>query len=378
MPPAIIYLSRPLSNNLDEGSKNLVYYLAQHIQHRISVFTTSDFHLSLPPHIKKIKLPVSSASKIVDESKGLKVKLMLFTALWRSEKRSIVHSFYTLSPLNAFALLIITKLKAFTIVLNIPAFKIKHQNNIFINMLLKKTFRINVLTNYTKKLLEKYSFKVFIIPPYIDPQRFHERSSKDIQEIKSEMKITSPFIVIYPGEYGRVNANEAIVQIIQEVQLNSPDILFILACRLKHKRDKAIENNIKSKLASNNVLFLNTVDQFGNLLAISDLCLFPIHMLSGEKVELPLVLLESITSNIPIMISNTKPLDEIFIGKDGLIVNTINEYVSLINKMYDDSAYHQKHRNLSKELKEHYTSLTIIKKYDNMYNKIINQSEIYG
>lgn len=364
----IFILSRPLSNILDEGSKNLVYYLCKNSDQKYIVPVEKNFTLELPESITISPIPFDIDKKYVESSKSIWIKLFLIWQLLKISKYGTIHVFFTVTNLNSIILLIFNLLFKKKIILNLPTIKENSMNSFFIKFLFIRSSKVVVMSTFSKNKLKEFKNKTIIIPPLIDDKKYFPPKKIRIKELKVKLNIESPFVVIIPGEYGRLNMNENIVDIISTVNSQIKDCLFILSFRLKNETDKGLENEIKNYLKGCNVLFLNTVNNYDEYCAISNLAIFPAKSMEG-KFDLPLSLVELMAMGIPVLHTNIEPLNELYENKEHVCLSCdANSFSLKIKSIIEDKKLNESL--IDKTLKESMRFLpgTIINKYAEVYD----------
>ena len=365
----IIFFSRPLSNILDEGNKRLVYSIVRHLNIPATIFTTSDFSLPLSPQTLVAKLKNTFNTTFVDQSKSLGVKLKLFWALVKQNSGSILHIYFLPTRWTSIAIRILAFFKQFRIFISPHNVTQTDLCASSVKALYQKAEKITVLTNFSKNnLIEQgiESKKITKILPFIDQKQFPSPSTECIQRLRNDLQITDHFTVIFPGDYQLINSTQNIVNIVKHVHAKDPSIVFIMACRLKNKKDQEMEEEIRQTLSTHNIHFINTVNNFHEYIAISHAAIFPVDTMA-KKFDLPLALLECLLFNLPIIVKDTQPLPEIFNNGDGLIVNNPHAFADAILKLSKQDHFYQHHKHVSEHLKNIYTDKAIIDQHHALY-----------
>jgi glycosyltransferase involved in cell wall biosynthesis len=368
MNQSIYILSRPLSNILDEGSKNLVYYLCLNTNHSLSVVTENSFELKLSPSVTTYKLDFEVDKENVENSRSLKVKIHLIKRLFQARKINTVHCFFTITPLNAFILLMVRFFYRVRVVVTIPAFPIAFENNFLIKRVMRKAECVVVMTNDTSKLIKRFTDKVQVIPPLVDDNKYFPMAESLILELKKKLGITAEFTVIIPGEYGRLDMNENSVKIVKETNKRHPEVLFIFSFRLKTGQDKIIENKIKKRLIGCSVLFLNTINNYHEYASIADISVFPANSMDG-KFDLPLALVELMCSGVPVFHSDIPKLNELYKTQVDQFALRRNEvYVEKISQCFTQREAFKRYKEVTLREAVRFSPEKVTKQYDLIYN----------
>lgn len=364
----IFILSRPLSNVLDEGSKNLVYYLCKNSSKNYIVTVEKKFTLQLPQNIIKIPFLDDINKNYVESSKSNKVKIFLIKELFKIQKYETIHVFFTITKINALVLLFFNVFFQKKIILSLPVVKSDTIDNYFIKKLLKNSSKIVVMSNYSKKILNNFENNTINIAPLVDDNKYYPYPLHLKVKLKENLSINlSSFIIIIPGEYGRLKMNENMINIIKHINKLNKDCLFILSFRLKNKDDKKTEIEVKKALENCNVLFLNTVNNYHEYCAISDLAIFPAKSMEG-KFDLPLALVELMAMGIPVLHSDIAPLNELYKEKQTfcLPANSTSFSKKIIALLEDEEEYN-KSVEITLNEAERFKPKEVIKKYSKIY-----------
>jgi phosphatidylinositol alpha-1,6-mannosyltransferase len=174
--------------------------------------------------------------------------------------------------------------------------------------------RIVALSEWTRGQLLRIGVRdhvVRVIPPCAaEPFRDSgPRASRE--EVRARLDVGDGPLIVYPGDL-HVSSGAA------TVALAAPDVLravpgarFVFACRKKNA-EAAYEIGLRAALRGLEpfVRIAGDVDDMHALLAAADVIAFPVDDLYG-KVDLPIVLLESMALGKPLVLASGGPLDEL-------------------------------------------------------------------
>jgi glycosyltransferase involved in cell wall biosynthesis len=132
-------------------------------------------------------------------------------------------------------------------------------------------------------------------------------------------------LVLYAGDYQFSNAASVCVKALPAM-LAGNDARFVFACRVKQEKSRQVEAALKLEVQAlglaGRVSFFNEVADMEGLAAAVTLQVQPADSLYA-KMDLPLVLLESLREAVPVVVSDYGPLPEVLAGRDaGLVVPT--------------------------------------------------------
>ena len=367
----VFILSRPLSNTLDEGSKNLVYYLSKSATEKVRVFAENDFSLFLPSNVNTIRIKVYGNSLYVESSRSYAVKFSLLREVLKFWKYKTLHAFFTLTKINVLVLLFSKFVLRKNLIVNIPAIPQNSFDSIFLKLLLRKTDHIIVLSDFSYRKIIGFNKNVTKVPPIIDPTKYRPADKPAIIAARNKLNIKSSFVVIIPGEYGRLNMNENLVEIIKSVHKSDPNVLFILSFRLKISEDLYIQEKIKKKLKGNNVLFINTVPNYHEYAIAADISIFPAKNMEG-KFDLPLALVELMSMGKPVLHTDIAPLNELYYSKkDFCLPDRPESFTQKIIELNQDKQLYSSLSQKTMQEAERFLPENVIPFYDSIYEKHI-------
>lgn len=195
-----------------------------------------------------------------------------------------------------------------------------------VNILNKLHFfdRIVVSSDYMKKVLSNMGFQnVVRIYPSVDLKRFQPAENNGDTFWHKRLNLDHNPVVLYAGNYNPVHGIYDIEKAIPAVLKSISNVKFIFACRSYFKqqfdeRDRFVKR-IKQNSYSESVCLLETVNSIKELLLTADILLFPMRKVQA-KSAIPIIILEALALEIPIVITDIPPMNEIMKEKVGLFV----------------------------------------------------------
>ncbi len=363
----ILILSRPLSNILDEGSKNLVYYICKYTKQELSVIVEKNFNLVLPKNITKITLNKNIDKTQVGHSHSMLIKFFIIKQILKFWSYSTIHTFFSLTKANVLILLFTKIVLRKNIIANIPTIDKKAENSKIVQLFLRKIDKIIVISEYSLNKIKKYNNNVIKIPPIVDTERFQTKTEEQKSFIKKKLNINRKFVIIVPGEYSRLQMIDNLVKIVNEVGEVADDVLFIFSFRLLFKTDFEKQNELKKRIKHHNVLFINTVQNYEEYAIASDLGLFPVTNMEG-KFDLPLALVELIVLGIPVIHTNIEPLNELYPDNELFCIAPDMFVVKLLDVKNNFNLLTKLKTMTTKRLKT-YQPLSVIPQYETIYKQ---------
>lgn len=153
------------------------------------------------------------------------------------------------------------------------------------------------------------------IPP-IEPVPFEARSPLLRQDFGLDPDRP---VVLFPGDYSFGGAAETVADAALRLGPDGP-ATWVFACRPKRHECARVERAIRQRLAGlgdSRVRFFGTVPRIRDLIAASDVVVMPAAS-TFAKMDLPLVLLESMALGRPVIVSDRPPLVEVVANGGGI------------------------------------------------------------
>ena len=171
--------------------------------------------------------------------------------------------------------------------------------------------RVVALSEWTRgKLLQAGvpDSVVRVIPPCVrEPAPRHTPS-----EVRAALEVGDGPLIVYPGDLHVSSGAATVALAVGEVLRAVPGARFVFACRDKGRDVASYEAGLREALRGleEYVRIAGRVDDMHGLLAAADVVAFPVDDLYG-KVDLPIVLLESMALGTPLVLASGGPLDEL-------------------------------------------------------------------
>jgi glycosyltransferase involved in cell wall biosynthesis len=121
-------------------------------------------------------------------------------------------------------------------------------------------------------------------------------------------------MVLFPGDYEFSRAAETVSRTVPLLAETHPRITVVFACRIKRPPSIAIRDRIKREIAATGagerVCFLDKVDDMAAFVGSADVVIMPSESLFA-KMDVPLVLLEAMSQQVPLVLADVPPLNEL-------------------------------------------------------------------
>ncbi|MAG47639.1 hypothetical protein CL617_03460 [archaeon] len=346
----ILLITRPLSPPWNEGGKNLAYNLARNINnHKIHILVREDFNESLSENIIPHKVFPSEEKFNLSYLEKLKVFLFLLEI----KDIDVFHFIYTPERYSSFINRILIKLKKVKSIQTLPTRIEKILN-------LKRLIfadKIVTISEFTKnKLLENKIKNVVKINTGIDVDYF-----KPIKKINSNKTI-----ILIPMELENKKSRILVLKLIRELK-NIKNVLFHLVYRHKDEinEEKYIKNFLLNLESAKNVSFKKNKD-IRQLISNADFVFYP-RVNTEKKHEIPMILLECMAMEKPIIIWDIPPFNEI-IDNEGIKVKSFIESKEAIIKLIENKKLRESYGKLSrKKVIKDFNIKDTTKEYEKLY-----------
>ncbi|MBD3300167.1 MAG: glycosyltransferase [Candidatus Moranbacteria bacterium] len=382
-PKNILMATRPICLPWDEASKNFAWELSKRLNS-----SKRRFHLLTYRHLPYTFLNIFEHSIYKNPSLQLsnkeKLRLLKFL-LFNNQKLDILHFLFTPSPLTT---KIIKKLilprykfgrKESEAVKTIQTVATLNFQAIGRENVRDYLFADQIITHSksTKKSLNKLGLKnVTHIYPGIDVQKFKSQPKSKFLQKKLGISYRDR-VILYTGEYLRLEAVDIIVKAFQILSPKFNNLKLILACRIKSSEDESkkeeVDLRFKKLGLSQKVIYLETFGEIDKLYNLSSIFIFPVKKMTG-KFDIALTILEAMACEIPTIIADTGALKEVVQEKDAAIIlkeKTANELADQIKNILINRSLEAKLKTKArKNIENHFNINECVKKYRKIYDKI--------
>lgn len=367
----ILFATRPIAPPWDESSKNMVFEIAKRLESFPSTLLTfkKANGMPTPPNVtwKRIYSPMASHVIPLDQK-------LVFLAAIINDTASIIHFYFSPEVLSSRVIRFIKKFKKGVFLQTIPT---PIKNTADPNKLIFGD-EIVVQSRHTLAFLKNRGVKnVSCIYPGVDTNRFHpDVSSRELRRrlnIGAEQKV-----ILYPGHY-YLGCNRDIVEAISRLTRRYSNLKFILACRITHSSEYRLKqtmlDDLEREKVMDRVIVLQTVENMPELLSASDIVLFPPRIMT-RKSDIPLVLLEALSMEKPIVITDAPPLPEIMKDDVGETV-PLGDPEALskgVGRLLDDPELTKIKGRRGRELvRREFDIRASVSKYHNLYHAILRR-----
>jgi glycosyltransferase involved in cell wall biosynthesis len=176
------------------------------------------------------------------------------------------------------------------------------------------TDRVVALSRDTADKLEAAGVdraRIRLVRPGIEP--LERASAEDRAAIRAKYGIAaSGPAIVFPGDYEFSSAAATVASAAPSLLGAFPDAVLVFACRLKTDAARAKQDAIARELAAfgDRIKYVNVAPDMPRLIGAADLAILPAESLYA-KMDVPLVLLEAMSQEVPLVVANVAPLAEL-------------------------------------------------------------------
>jgi glycosyltransferase involved in cell wall biosynthesis len=184
-----------------------------------------------------------------------------------------------------------------------------------------------VVSEHTHRRLKAHGIpNVFRVHPPLEVERLRPRQPTAPEALARELRLGDR-AVLYPAHYGEKNGIREIIYAFARLRRSpeTEDAVLVLACRYHPWQDAEAEKRKVLKQAaevgiSNSIRVLDYVTDMPALISACALTALVPEKLSG-KMDLPLVILESLALGRPVVVADRAPMSEALLGEGGYAVS---------------------------------------------------------
>lgn len=368
----VLLVTRPIAPPWDEASKNFAYFIAKNIQGTEINLMTKGILAELPPSVKQN--PVYTTAEIAEFNLEQKVRSLFFQFKSRG-KFDINHYFFTPTRLNSFLIKNLLTSKKTKIIQTIATLR----EDLWSDSDLKNLLFGDLIITYSehaKNKLASLGFKnATRIYPGIDIEKYVP-TTKDMRTLSAFGLSASDYVIMYPGEYVRLGATDDIIATLPDLFEKIPNAKFVFACRVKNEQDAQKKEAVIELLKQNGILekvvFSDTFADMPKLFNLADVIVFPVRDMFG-KFDVPLVVIEAMACEKPIIISDLPILQEFSNAGNSVIIKTgdFQQFVSANVELFQNES---RREGLGKAARkyavENFDIRNVAKQYEEVYKNL--------
>jgi phosphatidylinositol alpha-1,6-mannosyltransferase len=363
---SVLLVSKPVVPPWDDSGKNLVRDLASHLSdvdcHVMSRVGTEP----LSSHC--VMEPVYSVSGRL--SPGLTQQLQVLKRLLKPDRQEIYHFFYAPNPRTstvAKAVLAVKRRRTVHTICSFPAREEGIRSLFFAD-------RNVVLSRHTLYRLSRAGVRNLIhIPPCVP-------LSAPVSDVRKRhacesLGLTRRPYVLFAGDFEFSNAGEVCLAALPAM-LKQTDVDFVFAVRGKGAgsavRKEQLQQAVARESWGDRVHFPSQAEDMPALIAAAVAQVLPVDTLFA-KMDVPLVLLESLREGVPIVVSDFGPLPELLDEPVGLKipVGDADALAEAVVRLVQDESLRDEMGQAGRELvAKTYSPAGMARRYEEIYNEL--------
>jgi len=378
----ILLLTRPICPPWDEASKNFAYVLAQNIKdtemHLLTCAENGDSISTWRSNLQNVVCHDIYTSSRWDWGQKNRAYLFLIKELFFKKGRNIniLHSFFTPTKLNVFALKLLIGQKKIKTIQTLATLR----DDLYSDEHIKKIIYADLIitySDYAREKLEKMGFKnVKRIYPGIDLSEYSPREKN--KELMERYKIKpDDFVINFTGEYARLGAIDDVVESFTDLAKQHNDFHLQLALRIKNQKDadkkQKVIKRLKNSRCLGRVSFLDDGNyKMPDVYNLCDISIFPVQDMAG-KFDIPLAVIEAMACGKPVIASNLERLRYFLNNENSILIPPGNREVLKENILYLFNNPEKKY-DLAKKgiefVRENFDIMKIVKEYEEVYKNL--------
>ncbi len=370
--PRVLFVSKPVVPPWNDGSKNLVRDVATHLRRsRPTVLASnghSDLGSDLGPHVATESIYPDAGSFSPSLASNARVAARLFSG----DPHDVWHFVSAPTPLSAAVAHIARR-----------AWRLRGWRGAIVQTIASapRSFdprwifgdAVVVLSEYTRGRLLAAGFdsvrrRLEVIPPCARAPR--TLAHADRRRLREQYELGDGPIITYPGDYEISTGAQTFARAIPTIASSVDRATFVFACRKKTPRagdaQAHVERIIAARGLSARTRHLGEVVDMGELLGISDVVVFPVDDLYG-KVDIPLVLLEAMALEIPIVVASRGPLEALAFAPAVAPSDSDGLARSVVGLLADSALARRTGADGRHQYEAHYTPAVVAAAYDDLY-----------
>jgi len=220
----------------------------------------------------------------------------------------------------------------------------------------------------TRLLAHAPARRIEVIPPPVP--MLHPRTHAEKENVRERLLLPEGGpLYVYPGDIELGGGAEHVARMVEPLVRSEPDAIVVFAYRAKTPRAAGVARELEQRLPARHVRLCETLPDVLALIERADAVLFPVEDLWG-KVDMPIVLLESMRLGVPVVVLARGPLSEIA-GALSLPSPEPESWVRLLTLLRREPGYAESVREAGKlyVAREH-DARVVARRYEELYVEV--------
>ncbi len=369
--PIIFFATRPIGPPWDEASKNLVYKISGRLTAYSSVLlgykNEPDLKIASNVRVKKI-YPRTDDRRVSPAQKFCFLIAFLFS------RADVYHFYFTPELYSSFIFKIIKKFKPGKY---LQTFATPIENPERIPKLVFGD-AIVVQSDHSLKQLRDQHVQPAPSRIYIGVDTDSIAPAGDVSGLRQELKYApTDKVILYAGNY-YLGCNEILAESILSLLSRRRNLRFIFACRISQPKDLESKQRLKTFFETNGIAdritFFDTAKNIHSLMSLCDVHIFPATIMVG-KADIPLVLLETLALEKPVIVSDIPPLNEIMKDDVGELVppGNVPRLVKAVETLLEDDTLRRAKGKRGRQMALREFGLeNYVRQYEKIYQRLLD------
>jgi glycosyltransferase involved in cell wall biosynthesis len=299
---------------------------------------------------------------------------LLFYFLCNSPEIDIYHFLFVPTLITSLFFSLIVRLRRLKTIQTIPCLYRQNLSSELASLLFFGD-KLVTLSDWTEQKLYSLGLKnTFCINAGINTQMF--KPPEDKSSVRKKFHFPdNKVVVLFSGELSRLGSLEIMLSVTRKVLKTNEKIHMVYASPTRKPKDKVARRRAykfvcRHKLEKS-VTFLGDVKDFSSLLKACDLLLFPVSSMMG-KIDTPLTILEAMASELPVILTDIPPLNEMLRADAGVAIMGKDKktFAQAVLELADDEERRYEMGKTGREIIEsHYSLDKMVKAYEDIYDE---------
>ncbi len=317
----ILYISEALSHPFDEGIKNVAFSLHKHLRKRTDSLTVT----SAGNNTENLEIVTVSLNKLFLNS-SLRAVIKNYSPdviLYLPEASVTFNSFIRSKVLKAMGR------TSKVVILGVKQAEYTALQKKIIMKMMKPDLLL-LLGKFELKLFKEAGFKVKVLPPAVDCDKFCPAEKDEKKKIREEYNIPNNKKVVL--HVGHIRATRNVEALIKVQELENVQVVIV------GSTSTVVEKDIKERLTQSGIRVIDEyIPDISKMYKMSDIYTFPV-VNEIACIEMPLSVFEAMACNLPVITTRFGCLVENFNEDEGFkYFDTSEELVNLIKLNGEDN-----------------------------------------
>ena len=364
-------VTRPIIPPWDEGSKNTAWQIASKTcEHKFYLMTTQNKALPKANSVKWIRTYTDKNLRGIQ-----RFKLLLYL-MYSNPKADIYHFLFVPTLLTSLLLYTIVMQKNKRSIQTVPTLYRPVKSSKLARLLFFGD-KVVVLSDWTADKLYSLGLDNIVrINAGVDLHRF--RPVRDKTRSRRHLNLPeSKILALFSGELSRLGSLEIMLSIAPQLIQENSNLHLVFASPTRKPEDflrrKEAERLIRSQGLEKSVTFLGDVDDILSLLNACDMLLYPVSTMLG-KIDTPLTVLEAMASELPVILTDLPPLNEVFKDETAGVAVLPGDNQALVRAILELADDKMRRCKMGKKgrriVEDHYSLQDMVQSYKILYNEL--------